>query len=335
MSLFLALYVATKFVLVIFGATDPTERWPFDLTPFGALNLPDIQLAFLAALAAGANAFLHYSAERTHRAWSIALGASMVAGLILALRVSSANLDAVNVARFSILILVLATVCLDHVELLRTAPEPPESFVESELAALREPSTDVAVTPWKVKRALKELEALVGEFPEGPAPAHAPGIAEAKWKVAETKPEPAAAPAPEGTSVAASDEEYMRQLLASVLEEHAGEDETARPTPGVAHALPEPLLDEVPMGEEPAATLIDRLASLFPRSWRAPDVLLAEARELADRGKLEKALRRLDRVADFDAHYPGLWQLAAEIYERMGEVEEAAECRRRAVEGIH
>ena len=45
------MYVATKFVLVIFNATDPGERWPFDLTPFGALNLPDIQLALLSAAA--------------------------------------------------------------------------------------------------------------------------------------------------------------------------------------------------------------------------------------------------------------------------------------------
>ena len=60
---------------------------------------------------------------------------------------------------------------------------------------------------------------------------------------------------------------------------------------------------------------------------------LAEARVLMEQGRLERALRRLDRVAAQDERYPGLWDLAAEAYERLGELEVAAECRRRAKEG--
>src|SRR5947209_17712693 len=93
------MYVATKFVLVIFNATDPGERWPFDLTPFGALNLPDIQLALLSTLATGANAALYYSVDRRHRWWSLALPASIVATLIMALRACPGTRDPLNLTR--------------------------------------------------------------------------------------------------------------------------------------------------------------------------------------------------------------------------------------------
>jgi Tfp pilus assembly protein PilF len=59
---------------------------------------------------------------------------------------------------------------------------------------------------------------------------------------------------------------------------------------------------------------------------------MEEARVLRDAGEFEKALRRLDRVADSDDRYPGLWELAAQVYERLGEPDAAAECRRRAKE---
>ena len=147
LSLFLAMYVATKFVLVIFNATDPGERWPFDLTPFGALNLPDIQLALLSAAATGANAALHYSVDRSHRRWSLGLSASIVASLILALRASQGTLDTVNLTRFVVLGALLAMVLLDHLELVRTGAEPTEGFLESELRSLRERAREGVVAP--------------------------------------------------------------------------------------------------------------------------------------------------------------------------------------------
>ena len=60
--------------------------------------------------------------------------------------------------------------------------------------------------------------------------------------------------------------------------------------------------------------------------------MLKEAKDFADRGKLEKALKRLDWIADVDERFPGLWELAATIYDELGEVEVAAVCRRRAAE---
>src|SRR5205807_10526428 len=75
-----------------------------------------------------------------------------------------------------------------------------------------------------------------------------------------------------------------------------------------------------------------RLTHRRGRLVRSPDALLAEARVLVEQGTFDKALRRLDRVAAQDVRYPGLWELAAETYERLGEPEAAAECRRRAAE---
>jgi len=312
LSLFLAMYVATKFVLVIFNATDPGERWPFDLTPFGALNLPDIQLALLSAAATGANAALHYSADRRHRWWSLALAASIVASLIFALRASPGTLDTVNLTRFVVLAALLVMVLLDHLELLRTGAEPRAGFLESELRSLRERAQEGALAPRAVTRALQELQALVEQMPEEPAtPAQ--------------EAQPSAPPA----TPAAPDEDYMRELLTSMLEEL--EDEAAVRSARGQAAQPEEAA--APEDQEGAPSLVERTASRFPRFRPPPEALLKEARDLADRGKLEKALKRLDWIADVDERFPGLWELAATIYDELGEDEVAAECRRRAAEG--
>jgi len=310
LSLFLAMYVATKFVLVIFNATDPGERWPFDLTPFGALNLPDIQLALLSTLATGANAALHYSVDRSHRRWSFALSASIVASLILALRASPGTLDTVNLTRFVVLATLLAMVLLDHLELLRTGAEPTEGFLESELRSLRARAQEGAVAPRAVTRALQELQTLVEQMPEEPA-------------ISTRKAQPTA---PSATPVA-PDENYMRELLTSMLEEL--EDEAA-----VRSARGQAKSEEAapPEDEERGPSLVERAASRFPRFRPPPEALLKEAKDLADRGKLEKALKRLDWIADVDERFPGLWELAATIYDELGEVDVAAECRRRAAE---
>ena len=311
LSLFLAMYVATKFVLVIFNATDPGERWPFDLTPFGALNLPDIQLALLSAAATGANAALHYSVDRSHRRWSLGLSASIVASLILALRASPGTLDMVNLSRFVVLGALLAMVLLDHLELLRTGAEPTEGFLESELRSLRERAQEGAVAPRAVTRALRELQALVEQLPEGP-----------------TTSTQVAQPTAASATPAAPGEDYMRDLLTSMLEEL--EDEAAVRSARGQAAKPEEAA--APEDEERGPSLVERAASRFPRFRPPPEALLKEAGDLAERGKLERALKRLDWIADVDERFPGLWELAATIYDELGEAEVAAECRRRAAE---
>jgi len=298
LSLFLAMYVATKFVLVIFNATDPAERWPLDLTPFGVLNLPDVPLAFLSALAAGVNAILHNSAVRKHRFWSLGVTASMVSGLLLALRWSPANLDMINIARLSVLCVLLGMAALDNLELLRTPREARDSFVESELKDLRESGRDMSVPPRAVARALKELETLVAELPESP---------------------------PQG-----ADEDYMRDLLTSMLDDVRAEPRMSADSTGEAPLSSARSRDEAAESAGLAPKRLDRPTSPFNRARSSPSALLDEARGLADRGKFEKAIKRLDRMADQDERFPGLWELAAEIYQRMGELDAAAECRRRA-----
>jgi tetratricopeptide (TPR) repeat protein len=310
-SLFLAMYVGLKFILLVFNAADATERWSFELTPIAAFNLPDIQVAFLASVATIANAFLHYSAERRHRGWAMLLVASMVAGLLLALRGASAELDPVNTGRLASLVLLLGVVSLDNVDLLRRIDETPEDFVTSELRAIAEHAKAAgSVTPGAVADALRELEALVRDLPEGRA------------RVASSK-----------TSSLALDEDYLRDPMTSVLRD-SGEP-VDRGRGGATTVRRREAQRGGPDEEqtlEDAEKDVARPGFLRGRLARSPAYLMEEARVLMDAGEFEKALRRLDRVADSDDRYPGLWELAAQVYERLGEPDAAAECRRRAKE---
>ena len=314
-SVFLAMYVGLKFILVLFNAADLGERWSFELTPFAVLNLPDVQLAFLSGVTVVSNAFLHFSVQRAHRKWAIFLTGSMVAGLLLALRGASTDLDPVNLGRVAVLVLLLAVVPLDHVDLLRTAPEAPEDFIEAELRSIAMTQAAAGpVNPAAVKRALRELETLVTELPET---------------------EPVSVPSPQTASAETDDDEYMRELMTSVLGESKSDEELPAPTNAPiqrSKSVSAPALGE-PVVKDDADTTEGRLALHRDRLVRSPAALLAKARALLEQGRLEKALRWLDRVAAQDARYPGLWDLAAEAYERLGEPEVAAECRRRAKEG--
>ena len=313
-SIFLAMYVGLKFILVVFNAADVGERWSFELTPFATLNLPDVQLAFLSGVASVSNAFLHYSVQRTHRKWAILLTGSMVAGLLLALRGATADLDPVNLGRVAALVLLLALVPLDNADLLRLGREAPEDFIEAELRSIGRAQAEAGpVNPAGVTRALRDLEAIVAGLPE-------------------TTP----LPAPSEASVGTADDEYLRELMTSVLGESEEDEDPKKPT-GSAVQPPklasgrgpsEPVMKDIPEGsgsEVPRTFHRGRLVRLSAER-------LGEARTLMEEGKLEKALRRLDRVAAQDVHTPGLWELAAEIYERLGESEIAAQCRRRAQE---
>jgi hypothetical protein len=312
-SQFLAMYVGMKFVLVVFNAADAAERWSFELTPLAALNLPDIQLAFLSSVATVTNTFLHHSTERGYRRWAILLTASMVTGLLLALRGASTDLDPVNIGRLGSLVLLLGMVSLDNVELLRVkgeAGETSEDFVTSELRAIAQQAEAAeTVTPPAVVGALRELEALVRDLPE-------------------TRARPVS---PETASVA-SDADYVRELTRSVLRESGISDrhpEAARRAVPRGAPAPKPEEEEA---IELAERIEDRPGFLRGRLGRSAAILMEDARRLKEQGKLEKALRRLDLVADSDARYPGLWELAAEVYDRLGEPEAAAECLRRAKE---
>jgi tetratricopeptide (TPR) repeat protein len=313
LSQFIAMYVGLKFVLVVFNAADAAERWTFELTPLAALNLPDVQLAFLASVATVTNAVLHRSTERKHRRWAILLSASMVAGLLLALRSASADLDPVNAGRLASLVLLLGMVSLDNVELLRVAgevSETSEDFVTSELRAIAQQAEAVGkVTPAAAVEALRELEALVRDLPERRA-----------------------RPASAVTSSAVSDADDMRELMSSVLGKSGppgGLLKASRTAVPRGPPAPKPEEDE---DMEVAERIGNRPGFLRGRFVRSAAFLMEEARRLRDQGKLEKALRRLDLVADSDERYPGLWELAAEVYDRLGERDAAAECRRRAKE---
>jgi hypothetical protein len=364
-SVFLAMYVGMKFVLVVFNAADTSERWSFELTPFAAFNLPDLQLAFLSSGAAVSNALLHSSVQRKHRIGGMFVTAAMVAGLLLGLREATTDLNPVNLGRLAILVLLLATVPLDNLILLRTprplaghpieaelrsvadsyqgaepiapaavvaalrdlealvnglpgkAPAPVlahEDFIETELRSLADRKNAEAVTPAAVTEALKELESLVSGPPEE---------------------EPTATPAPEKPSTGPADDDYLRRLLASVLEES---DATERPPRSWNSAsseaeivLPsdrEGLTDEL-SGQEPAFWS-DRVPWLRRYFRRSTDALLADARNLINGGDLDKARKRLDRVVARGVQDPGLWDLAAALYDRLGDAQKATECRQRA-----
>ena len=217
----------------------------------------------------------------------------------------------VNLSRFVVLGALLAMVLLDHLELLRTGAEPTEGFLESELRSLRERAQEGAVAPRAVTRALRELQALVEQLPEGP-----------------TTSTQVAQPTAASATPAAPGEDYMRDLLTSMLEEL--EDEAAVRSARGQAAKPEEAA--APEDEERGPSLVERAASRFPRFRPPPEALLKEAKDLADRGKLEKSLKRLDWIADVDERFPGLWELAATIYDELGEAEVAAECRRRAAQ---
>jgi len=208
--------------------------------------------------------------------------------------------------------LLLALVPLDNADLLRMGRRPPEDFIETELRSIAQTHAAAdSVNPAAVTRALQELETLVMGFPE-------------TEPVAEPPPSPAATP----------EDEYLRDLMTSLLGESTSDEKLPKPAKpsvresksGSAPPSREPVLeDDEDEWEEPLAV---------PRRWfaRSPADFLEEARALLDKGEPEKAMQRLDRVAAQDLRYPGLWDLAAEAFERMGEPEMAAKCRRRAQE---
>jgi hypothetical protein len=129
LSLYVAMYAGLKFVLVLFGATDVSDRWVFELTPAFLLNRLDMQLVFLSALLAGANAYLHISVAARDRLEGMLLSAFMAVSLVVALAAAGPDTAGANLSRLAVLLVLLAIVPADHAVLLarRRLAEPPDA----------------------------------------------------------------------------------------------------------------------------------------------------------------------------------------------------------------
>ena len=96
--------------------------------------------------------------------------------------------------------------------------------------------------------------------------------------------------------------------------------------------LPTTVLDERRVNEE--LSLISRRLKLCDDTLRRnpddPDALFAKAVFLAKIREYRRSLQCLERVADLDPEYPGVWRTKAVIHVKLGERSEADACRRRA-----
>jgi hypothetical protein len=133
LSLYVAMYAGLKFVLVLFGATDVSDRWVFELTPAFLLNRLDVQLVFLSALLAVANAYLHTSAAARDRLEGMLLSAFMAVSLVVALAAAGPDTAGANLSRLAVLLVLLAIVPADHAVLLaRRRLTEPQDIWEAE-----------------------------------------------------------------------------------------------------------------------------------------------------------------------------------------------------------
>ncbi len=160
---FVAFYVAFKFLFLVFDATDLLERWVFELTPLALMGLPELQLALLSAVVAGANVFLHSSSLRRGQLLGTILTLTMIASLIAALRTSPYNFDAVNLPRFAVLAALLASIPLDHMDLLRGRARQPLEYPPPEAAMWGPEPEAFDEGLGTVDRALNALDSAVSE----------------------------------------------------------------------------------------------------------------------------------------------------------------------------
>ncbi|MFQ5553292.1 MAG: tetratricopeptide repeat protein [Thermoplasmata archaeon] len=175
---FLAFYLAFKTVFVLWNASSLLERWAFELTPMFLLGSPELQLLMMGAGLAGANAFLHYSRPRFDRLMGLAITGIMVVSLILALRTSPYYFDAVNIPRLIVLGALLATIPLDHFDLLRRRARQPAAYAPPEAAMWGPEPEAFDEGMGNLDEALTALDALDAAV-EGtePAPAEATDVA--------------------------------------------------------------------------------------------------------------------------------------------------------------
>ncbi|MEE8232198.1 MAG: hypothetical protein V3R46_02645 [Thermoplasmata archaeon] len=131
---FLAFYLGLMVLFVLWDANSVLERWAVELTPLFLLQTQELQLLIVGAGLAAGNAFLHYSRPRFDRLAGMAITGTMVLSLILALRTSAYYFDSVNIPRLAILGALLATIPLDHLDLLRRGARQPEVYAPPEAA---------------------------------------------------------------------------------------------------------------------------------------------------------------------------------------------------------
>jgi hypothetical protein len=131
---FLAFYLAFKTILILWNASSLLERWAFELTPLFLFQTPELQLLMVGTGLAATNAFLHYSRPKFDRLIAMAITVIMVVSLILALRSSPYYFDAINMPRLIVLGALLATVPLDHLDLLRRRARQPDGYAPPEVA---------------------------------------------------------------------------------------------------------------------------------------------------------------------------------------------------------
>ena len=184
LAIFVAMFAALQFVLLLFNAASTTDRWVFELTPAFLGNLPDLQLAFLSALAAGGEAYLQYGTDPQRRTLGMVLAGLMAAGLVLGLYEAGSDPTGSNVMRMVSLGMVLGIVVMDHRSILGTpararevaavpepeaaaapavAPEISDTAVVDELLDILAEETGILTEPKSTEEEIAGLEALTEE----------------------------------------------------------------------------------------------------------------------------------------------------------------------------
>lgn len=336
-----AFYAAVKFVLLVFQATDTAERWVFELTPFFLAGLLDLPLALLSAALLGADAYLHYHIEKNHRRLAMGLTGLAVVSLVLALGRSGSELDAVSGPRLGILFLLLATVPLDHIDILRrreaagTEAEVPTAGFEGEAPLSEE--------------ALEARELIVHDLAS---------VVEEPITEGRTVEKPAIRGRATAEVPPARDEAYLRELLRELSEgDPEGVGDLPRAEPSVADDRERPSAEGSGIDTDIVAAidplveldeeLVDRVEpariqevgrgrrGLFgklsrSRAERLDESFAAAKADLAAR-RDARAARRIERIYKEDPTYPGISELAAIAYDFLGDSERADAWRRRAL----
>ncbi len=292
---FIAFYAVLKFIFLVFNSTSILERWVFELTPAFLLTLQPLQLALVSGVAAGTNAFLHFSQRKRERILAIFLTVSMIASIILGLRTSPYYFDSVNLGRLIAIGFLLVTVPLDNIDLHSSAvpwraaapaspelwgPEAPEEFdqvmdsVDHVLDSLDSSKPPTIAQEQAVEPAIDILEDLLSAISQQPE-------AEAEEEEEEV------------VGLDPAEMERRKSLFEHRLEE------------------------------------IDRRLVSDPNDV---DALFAKATYLAMRLQYAEASEILDEVTRLSPYYPGVWHLKAKVYELMGNQDMADLCAKRAME---
>jgi hypothetical protein len=165
---FLAFYLMFTMVFVLWNASGFLENWMLELTPLSLMQFPELQLLIVGVGLATANAIVHYTRPRFDRLIAMALTVTMVVSLILALRTSPYYFDAVNMPRLVVLGVLLATLPLDHIDLLRRRTRHGDEFVSPETVMWGPEPEAFDEGMGTLDEALNALDAAVGDVEPNP-----------------------------------------------------------------------------------------------------------------------------------------------------------------------